>query len=93
MFKKKLSIKILETIQVFIAINYRLRYCLLIIILTLKQCILFLLMLERMIWIGQNILQKNQTLKYYKIYYLQLIQIFLYFVKQTKTILACKLMK
>ena len=53
MFKKKLSIKILETIQVFIAINYRLRYCLLIIILTLKQCILFLLMLERTIWIGK----------------------------------------
>ena len=38
-------------------------------LLILKQCILFLLSLEKITWTGKNILQKRQIQKNYAIYY------------------------
>lgn len=67
--KQNILIQILETILLFIAMNYLVGYYFLIIILILKQCILFLFIPEKMIWLGKNILQKCQLLKNYAIYY------------------------
>ena len=68
-------------------------YYLHIIILILKQFLLFLLILEKLVWIGKNLLQKLQILKNYMTYFAQLISVWISKYNRSSVVLWNRLIR